>query len=151
NFPYTGQGTFKAGPVALQVHAGDWHTASSIYRGWYDQHFQIARPRTWLRQENAWQSTILSNPEDAVVHRFTDLPRLAADAKKYGITTFEIDGWNIGGIDRGYPQYQPDPRLGTPEEFRKALADLRTIGVHPLVFANIQVADTATPLFHNKL
>jgi hypothetical protein len=54
---------------------------------------------------------ILSNPEDAVIHRFAELPTLAADAKKYGITTFEIDGWNIGGIDRGYPQYQPDPRL----------------------------------------
>jgi len=61
----------------------------------------------------AWQSTIISNCEDVVLHRFKDLPRLAADAKKYGVTTFEILGWNIGGIDRGYPQYVPDPPLGT--------------------------------------
>jgi hypothetical protein len=151
NFPYADKGTFQAGPVALQVYTGDWHNASSIYREWYDQHFKIERPHSWLRQENAWQSIILSNPEDAVIHRFAELPRLAADAKKYGITTFEIDGWNIGGIDRGYPQYQPDPRLGTETEFRKALADLRSLGVHPLIFANIQVADTATPLFRNTL
>lgn len=151
NFPYAGNGTFTAGPVALQVHTGDWHTASGIYRAWFDQHFRMARPRTWLRQESAWQSTILSNGEDAIIHRFDELPALAADAKKYGITTFEIDGWNIGGIDRGYPQYQPDPRLGTATEFRKALADLRILGVHPLIFSNIQVADTATPLFHSTL
>jgi hypothetical protein len=151
NFPYAGKGKFQAGPVALQVHTGDWHAASAIYRGWYDQHFKIARPRDWLREENAWQSIILSNPEDAVVHRFAELPALAADAKKYGITTFEIDGWNIGGIDRGYPQYAPDPRLGSPEEFRKALADLRNLGVHSLIFANIQVADTATPFFQDTL
>ena len=151
NFPYAGKGTFHAGPVALQVHAGDWHSASSIYRGWYDQHFKIARPLDWLRQESAWQSIILSNPEDAVIHRFSELPRLAADARKYGITTFEILGWNLGGIDRGYPQYQPDPRLGTDAEFRKALADVRSLGVHPLIFSNVQVADTATPLFHNAL
>jgi hypothetical protein len=151
NFPYAGKGTFQAGPVALQVHTGDWHTASSIYRGWYDQHFKIAPPRGWLRQENAWQSIILSNSEDAIIHRFAELPRLAADAQKYGITTFEILGWNVGGIDRGYPQYQPDPRLGTAAEFRKALADLRSLGVHPLIFTNIQVADTATALFHNTL
>src|SRR6202023_1088800 len=56
-----------------------------------------------------------------------------------------------GGIDRGYPQYHPDPRLGKPEEFRKALADMRAIGVHPLIFANIQWADTATPLFHKTV
>src|ERR1700730_11393013 len=109
------------------------------------------RPLSWLRQEHAWQSIIISNPEDVVVHRFSELPKLAADAKKYGITTFEILGWNIGGVDRGYPSYRPDPRLGTVEEFRKALADMREIGVHPLIFANIQVADTATPLFHETL
>lgn len=151
NFPYTSQGTFSAGPVALQVHNGDWHTASKIYRSWYDQHFKIDRPPDWLRKENAWQSIILSNSEDVVVHRFNELPRLAADAKKYGITTFEILGWDMGGIDRGYPQYRPNPRLGTPEEFKKALADMHALGVHPLIFANIQFADTATPLFRDKL
>ena len=150
-FPYLSNGTFTAGLVALQAHRGDWHTASGIYRSWFDQHFPIQRPRSWLRQENAWQSIILSNGEDVVVHRFDELPRLAADAKKYGITTFEILGWDMGGIDRGYPQYQPNPRLGTPSEFRKALADMRALGVHPLIFSNIQFADTATPLFHDSL
>jgi len=67
------------------------------------------------------------------------------------LTTFEILGWDIGGIDRGYPQYSPDPHLGTKEEFKKALADIRAIGVHPLIFTNIQFADTATPLFRNEL
>ena len=151
DMPYLSNGTFEAGPVALQVHTGDWHSASAIYRSWFDQHFTIQHPGSWLRQQNAWQSIILSNSEDVVVHRFSELPKLAADAKKYGITTFEILGWDIGGIDRGYPQYQPDPRLGTPEEFRQALADIRAMGVHPLIFSNIQFADTATPLFNDTL
>lgn len=151
NFPYVSRGEFSAGPAALQVHSGDWHTASKIYRSWFDQHFKIDRPLDWLRKENAWQSIILSNSEDVVVHRFNELPKLAADAKKYGITTFEILGWDMGGIDRGYPQYRPNPRLGTSEEFKKALADIRALGVHPLIFSNIQFADTATPLFRDKL
>ena len=150
NFPYTAKGHFNAGPVALQVHMGDWHTGSSIYRRWFDQHFHVKRPPTWLRKENAWQSVIISNPEDVVVHRFNELPKLAADAKKYGITTFEILGWDVGGIDRGYPLYTPDPRLGTPEEFRKALADIRAMGVHPLIFSNVQMADTALPIFRDR-
>jgi hypothetical protein len=151
NLPYLSRGTFTSGPVALEVHKGDWHEASRIYRSWFDQHFTVRRPPDWLRKENAWQSIILSNGEDVVLHRFNELPRLAADAKKYGITTFEILGWDVGGIDRGYPQYRPDPRLGTPEEFRKALADIHAMGVHPLIFSNVDVADTATPLFQNKL
>lgn len=151
DMPYLNNGTFHSGPVALQVHRGDWHEASKIYRSWFDQHFMVQRAPDWLRRENAWQSIILSNSEDVVAHRFDELPKLAADAKKYGITTFEILGWDIGGIDRGYPQYQPDPRLGTPEEFRKALAEIHAMGVHPLIFTNVDVADTATPLFQNKL
>lgn len=151
SMPYHSNGTFSAGPVALQVHRGDWHAASRIYRSWFDQHFTIQRPRTWLRQQQAWQSIILSNSEDVIVHRFTELPALAADAKKYGITTFEILGWDMGGIDRGYPQYRPNPRLGTPDEFRAALAAIRANGVHPLIFSNIQEADTGTPLFRDKL
>lgn len=150
-FPYTAKGTFSPGPIALEVHSGDWHTASGIYRSWFDRHFAVRRPATWLRKEMAWQSIIISGPEDVVVHRFSDLPRLAAGAKKYGVTTFEILGWDMGGIDRGYPQYRPNPRLGTPEEFRKALAEIRAMGVHPLIFANIQFADTATALFRDRL
>ena len=151
NMPYLSRGTFTSGPVALQVHNGDWHQASGIYRAWFDRYFTVRRTPDWLRKENAWQSIIIANGEDVIVHRFNELPQLAADAKKYGITTFEILGWDIGGIDRGYPQYTPDPRLGTPEEFRKALADIRAMGVHPLIFSNVDVADTGTALFQNRL
>ena len=150
-FPYVKKGTFSSGPVALQVHPGDWHEGSKLYRQWYDQHFRVRRPRTWLRKEMAWQSVIISNCEDVVLYRFKEWPKLAADAKKYDVTTFEILGWNVGGIDRGYPQYTPDPRLGTREEFRQALAEIKRIGVHPLLFANIQVADTALPVFKERL
>jgi hypothetical protein len=151
DMPYAGKGTFKAGPVAIEAHTGDWHTASGLYRAWFDKHFDVKRAPDWLRKENAWQSVILSNSEDVVVHRFDELPKMAADAKRYGITTFEILGWDIGGIDRGYPQYVPDPRMGTPEEFYKALGEMRAMGVHPLIFSNIQFADTATKVFKDKL
>lgn len=112
DFPYAGKGIFHAGPVALEVHRGDWHTASKIYRKWFDRYYPVARPADWLRKEHAWQSIILANSEDVVVHRFSELPQLASDAKKYGITTFEILGWDLGGIDRGYPQYRPNPLFG---------------------------------------
>ena len=150
-FPYLKRGTFASGPVALQIHRGDWHEGSTIYRAWFDKHFEVRRPPSWLRREMAWQSVIIPNSEDVVIWKFKDLPQLAAGAKKYGVTTFEILGWDIGGIDRGYPQYRPDPRLGTAAEFRQALADVKKLGVHPLIFANVQFADTATPLFSEKL
>jgi hypothetical protein len=150
NFPYTRNSTVDLGPVVIQVHRGDWRAGSGIYRRWFDTQFTM-RSRGWLRAQMAWQSTILLNPEDAVVHCFNDLPKMAADAKKYDVTTFEICGWDIGGIDRGYPDYRPDPRLGTRQEFQAALAEMSSLGVRPVVFANLQVADTATEQFRDRL
>jgi len=52
-FPYVKQGVFSSGPVALEVHAGDWHEGSDLYRKWYDQHFHVRRLLTWLRKKMA--------------------------------------------------------------------------------------------------
>jgi len=151
NMPYTKKGVFSAAPIVLQLHQGDWHEGSQIYRQWFDKHYKVKRQPTWLRNEMAWQSIILSNSEDFINYRFKDLPKLAADAKKYGVTTFEILGWDNGGIDRGYPEYEPDKRLGTKLDFKNALKGIKNLGVHPLIFANIQWVDTDIPLYRNKL
>ena len=151
NTPYTKRGIFSSAPVVLQAHHGDWHEGCKIYRRWFDKHYNVRREPTWLRNEMAWQSIIMMNGEDAINYKFNDLPRLAADAKKYGVTTFEILGWDKGGIDRGYPEYEPDKRLGTKQEFSNALSTIKKLGVHPLIFANIQWMDTDIPLYHDKL
>jgi hypothetical protein len=150
NFPYLREGRVELGPVVFRVHRGDWHEGSAIYRTWFDEHFPLVKPG-WLRKEMAWQSTILLNPEDVAVHRFPDLPGMARDARKYDVTAFEICGWDKGGIDRGYPDYRPDPVLGTEQEFRDALRGIRAAGVKPIVFANLQVADTATDEYRDRL
>jgi hypothetical protein len=150
NFPYARRSSVHLGPVVLQIHDGDWHRASAIYRSWFDTRFPVRRTST-LRREMAWQSTILRNPEGVTVHRYADVEAMAADALKYDVTAFELCGWDAGGIDRGYPDYAPDPELGTAAEFRAALAAMRGIGVRPIVFANLQVADTATETFRQHL
>lgn len=150
NFPYTRRSSVRLGPVRVQVHRGDWRAGSAIYRRWFDAHFPL-RKTSWLRREPAWQSTILRNPEGVTVHCFADLPEMATDARRYDITTFELCGWDRGGIDRCYPDYRPDPALGTRKELRGALASMRGIGVNPVVFANLQFADTATERFRDEL
>jgi hypothetical protein len=151
NFPYTARGPFRAGPIALQVHEGDWRRGATLYRSWFDQHFKVARSPNWLQREMAWQAIIMQQPEDSIFFRFNDLKRLAMDAKRYGVTTIEIEGWSVGGNDRGYPNFRPDPRLGTVVEFRKALADMRAVGVHALLMVDTQVVDTSTEAFRARL
>lgn len=152
NFPHVQPGqTFCSPPVAVRFHDGGWHAAARLYRRWFDRHFAVDRRGQWLDREDAWQSTIISYPDDLIGFRFADLPRMAADALSAGIRVLQVDGWDVGGIDRGYPDYRPDPRLGTPQELRDALAACRAMGVRTLLFSNLQAVHIDTDWYKREL
>lgn len=143
--------TFDNGDVVLAFHDGDWSAAADRFRAWYDQALPAPRTDGWLRAADAWQSTIISYPEDTIGYRFADLPRMARIARDHGISVLQIDGWDIGGIDRGYPQYTPDPRLGTGEELRAAIAACRELGVRVMLFSNLQWVNLETSWWADEL
>lgn len=154
NLPFTKPGrTFASGAVVVRALEGNWHTAARLYRDWFTDHFPLPGPRRpdgWLRRQHAVQDTLLLSPEDTVYHRYADIPRLARDAKAHNVETIMISGWWVGGHDRGYPQYEPDPRLGTWEELRRAVAECHALGVRVLFFANIQPVDVNTEWYQRE-
>lgn len=154
SFPFVpGRQTWESPPVVLHFHRGTWYAAAGYYRAWFDRTMPVPidKGRSWLAQQDAWQSTIISYPEDTINYRFADLPRLAAAARSAGIHVLQIDGWDQGGIDRDYPRYLPDPRLGTAEELRAAIAECRRLGVDVLLFGNLQWANIETDWWREEL
>ena len=122
HFPYLPSGkTFHSGPVVVQAHEGDWHAAAKIYRQWFAGRFPL-RPNTenWLRREQVVQYVMFMLAEGDVLHTFKDIPALAPEAAKFGVRTLMLSGWWTGGHDNGFPDYSPDPRVGTWDEMRPA-------------------------------
>ena len=155
NLPFLKPGrTFSSGAVVLESLAGDWHMAARRYRDWFTAHFPLPSPRRpdgWLRRQHAVQDTMLLSPEGMIYHRIADIPQLARDALAHNVETIMISGWWVGGHDRGYPQYEPDPRLGTWDELRQAVAECHAIGVKVLFFANIHPVDVNTTWYEREL
>jgi len=152
NFPFLKQNESWSGPpIVFHFHDGIWWDAADYFRDWYDTHTTLDKSDSWLSYEDAWQSTIISYPDDQIGFRFADLPKVAADAKAAGINVIQIDGWDIGGLDRGYPQYLTDPRLGTWEDFEKAISECAEMGVYVLVFSNLQWINIETDWFKDEL
>ncbi len=157
SLPFIESGSAWSGPpIVLHFHQGTWWSTAEYFRAWFDAH--IADPaapieprRSWLATEDAWQSTIISYPEGTIGYRFADLPDMARAARAAGINVLQIDGWDIGGIDRDYPRYSPDPRLGTAEELRSALAECRGLGVRVLLFSNLQWVNLETDWYDKEL
>jgi hypothetical protein len=144
-------GSWQGPPVVLHFHEGTWWAAAEYFRSWFDTQAPVTERGGWLSDADAWQSTIISYPDGTIGYRFRDLPRLARQARDAGIRVLQIDGWDTGGIDRDYPDYSPDPRLGTADELREALAECSRLGVYVMLFANLQWVSTDTDWYAAEL
>ena len=77
-------------------------------------------------------------PEGTLNMTFKEIPQWAKDAHDHGVNAVLISGWNRGGHDNGYPYYEPDPRLGTYEHLKQALAECHKLGIKVYFFVNYQ-------------
>ena len=154
NLPYTKPGdVFKGPKVILKFHKGDWHNGAKIYQKWFTSNFKVKKFKSgdWLHKEQAVQISALLLPEGNILHRYKDIPGLARDAKDYGVNTILLVGWNKGGWDRGYPEYSPDPRLGTFADLEDSINKCHNIGVKVVMFANLQPVDSNTEIYKKEL
>ena len=153
HLPYTKPGEqFSGPPVVMQCHAGDWHAAAKIYRAWFLSQFPVRKAEdSWLRQQQAVQDAMFLLPEGNVMLTFKDIPQWARDAADYGVKAVMISGWNVGGHDNQYPNYTPDPRLGSWDDLAEAIAACHAMGVKVFFFSNIQFVDTSTDWYRSEL
>jgi hypothetical protein len=152
HLPYIQPGeTRTLTPVALEAYQGGWHSGVDIYKRWRESWMKLAEPPEWAREPHAWQQLHINSPEDELRIRFKDLPAIGEECAKHGVKAIQLVGWNDGGQDQGNPSHDPDPRLGTFEELRGAIAKIQSMGVRLVLFAKFTWADRATEWFRQRL
>lgn len=143
--------SWASAPACINFHKGDWHSGADRYRRWVDTWMKIAERPNWVAGGMTWETVVFGYPDDLLLFRFSDIPKLARDAIKYGVNVINLTGFHRGGMDRGYPDYSPDPRLGTREELSEGIREANKLDVKVLPFVNIQVADVNTGEFKKEL
>ena len=110
-----------------------------VYRRQRDNLWQWKKPAAaeWVKRPHSWLQLHINSPEDELRMRFTELPKAAEECRKYGISAIQLVGWNKGGQDQGNPSHDPDPRLGTFDELKEAIARCHEIGVKVILFYNL--------------
>ncbi len=154
HYPFTPPGgTFVGAPYVTQFHDGDWVQAGrDIYRPWFIRTFGLMKPEDdWIRQNSFFQMIMIMLPEGNVNYTIKQIPQLARDGLKYGLTSLQIAGWQRGGHDNGYPYYEPDPRLGTWDDLKRALSECHKLGVKVYFFANLHVNNLDTEWYQREL
>ncbi len=132
-------GTFDGSPVVVRFVEGGWRAAGQVYREWFIKTFGLADPRRdWIRRQSFFLMTMFMLPEGTINYTFKDIPKWAKAAKEAGLGAVQISGWQMGGHDNGYPDYVPDPRLGTWQELADGLRFCHKLGLKVYFFANYQ-------------
>jgi hypothetical protein len=138
-------------PIVIESYRGGWQAGCDIYKTWRSGWMKPAKAPLWAREPHAWQQLHINSPEDELRLPFRDLPQVGAECARHGVKAIQLVGWNDGGQDQGNPSHDPDPRLGTFEELKQAIAQCQALGVKIILFSKFTWGDRATEWFRRDL
>lgn len=150
--PYIRPGETRAlTPLAIEAYQGGWQEGLDIYKKWINSWMKLSKTPSWAKNPHSWQQIHINSPEDELRMSFKDLVKIGEDCAQHGVKAIQLVGWNDGGQDQGNPSHDPDPRLGTYDDLRKAIAEIQAMGVKVILFSKFTWADRATEWFRNEL
>ncbi|MGM9652307.1 MAG: DUF6259 domain-containing protein [Eubacteriales bacterium] len=143
--------TLKLTPIALQFYEGDWHEGIQPYMNWRKTWFRSSKCPRWIDDADCWMTLHINSPEGCCRHRYTELPAIMREAKKSGVKVLQLIGWARGGQDGDEPYQDTDPRLGTRQELKDAIAEIEAMGIHVLLMCKFKWGDSSTPEYKEEL
>ncbi|MDW7656373.1 MAG: DUF6259 domain-containing protein [Bacillota bacterium] len=143
--PYHESGRWTSPACTIALHAGDWHWGADQYRT--ARHVQDGlqmktRPGWFEREPGLVAHYDFKYQHGGIVHRFRDIPDLHHQAMAMGFNFLLLSGWHQDGFDNGFPEYQPDPDLGSEQDLIDALAAVRAEGGHVIFYVNARLTNT---------
>lgn len=145
--PCVHKGCWESETCVVAFHDGDWHWAADDYRAWRETVKRPAevcpRPEWFEKSAGLVAHYDFQYQLGGIVHRFTDIPKIYQQAKEMGMNHLLLSGWNEGGFDFGFPHYTPNHLLGTEEELKQALAEVRADGGHVAFYINSRLCNAS--------
>ena len=141
-------GTEDRGPtIRLEPYRGDWSAGIGIYKRWRATWFKRTPAPDWVKSVHSWQQIQINSSEDRLLFPYEKLVKYAETCARYGVKAIQLTGWNVGGQDRDTPNHDTDPRLGTTEDLKRAIAGSRALGVEIVLFNKYTWDEITSPFY----
>ena len=128
-------GTRWRTPTAiLEAHRGDWHAAADAYRARVQRWMKRPRPPEWVREADGWYGLVTSADSNRILFR-----RILSTPGDAGVEHPLHPG--LGADDRRRELRRPslpNPVLGSLDEFRAAVREVRRWGGHITFYVSSQ-------------
>lgn len=152
HFPYINPTeTANLSPIVIKPYNGSWQAGVDIYKSWRKTWFHSPQTPKWAKEVHSWQQVHINSPEDELRCQYKDLVKYGEDCVKYGVKAIQLTGWNYGGQDKNNPSHDIDPRLGSWQDLKDAIAKIEAMGVRVILFNKYTWADRGTEWFRNEL
>ena len=139
------KGTWVSEECVLAFHEGDWHWGADEYRTWFESYHepipQTHRPKWFMESAGLMAHYDFQYQLGGIVHTYKDIPHLYDMAREMGFNHLLLSGWNKDGFDFGFPHYDTNPLLGTEQELKDALADVKSRGGHVAFYINSRLCN----------
>ena len=143
--PCLERGTWESEECVFAFHEGDWHWAADDYRAWFESVHepipQTHRPKWFMESAGLMAHYDFQYQGGGIVHTFKDIPHLYDMAQEMGFNHLLLAGWNRDGFDYGFPHYEVNPLLGTEQDLRDALAEVKSRGGHVAFYINSRLCN----------
>jgi hypothetical protein len=136
--------------LVLEPFSSDWHGGADIYKAWRGSWAKAPKMPPWVKDVHSWQQIQINSSEDRLSFPYKDLVKVAQACQRWGVKAVQLTGWQMGGQDRDFPLHDIDPRLGTAQEFKDAIAASRKMGVEIVLFNKYAWADVTAPAYANE-
>ncbi|MBO4884284.1 MAG: hypothetical protein J5602_03125 [Clostridia bacterium] len=144
--PCLKQGAWESEECVVAFHEGDWHWGADDYRAWFGTLNRPDpghhRPLWFEKSAGLIAHYDFQYQGGGIVHRFSDIPELLRQAQALGFNHLLLSGWNEDGFDFGFPHYKPNHKLGTEQELKDALAEVKRMGGHVAFYVNSRLCNT---------
>ncbi len=141
----------RLAPIVLRCYRGDWHAGVDLYKEWRATWFKPSNLPEWAREVHSWAMLRMNTPEEDFLIPYTNLVTYGEEYASNDVRAVQVVGWNHGGQDRDDPSQDIEPRLGTRQEFRQAIAKVQAMGVKVILFGKLGWADLTTAWYTNEL
>ena len=139
------KGTWESEECVLAFHEGDWHWGADEYRTWFNSVHepvpQTHRPKWFMESAGLMAHYDFQYQGGGIVHKYKDIPHIYDLAQDLGFNHLLLSGWNRDGFDFGFPHYETNPNLGTEQELKDALADVKSRGGHVAFYINSRLCN----------
>ena len=141
--PFLSSGRWESPPCAFSLLDGDWHAAADLYRSHMGSVFRPPELPEWMRDDfHGWVQVGLKGGNVDTWASFKRLPEIYDEnVASAGLNVMHCFSWCEDGLDRHYPDRNPSPNLGTPEELAEAMDAIRSKGGHVILYVNGRTVD----------